>query len=275
MLSYLHAFHAGNFADVQKHFGLLMALRLMQGKPSPIACFDTHAGSADYALDSEEARKTGEASHGIDAISACRRRLSANPDWAEWFALVDQDLTIRRYPGSPAWFARLARAEDRVTAFELHPREGGALEQWARGRRVKVLREDGLAGLVRLLPPQAPRLCVLMDPSYEVRAEYARVAQTLIEAWGRCRHGVFLIWYPILADAPHRALCDALQASSVHKVLQSEVRLQVPPVRGMLGSGLLVVNPPWHWDARMEAAMTSAREAGWGIDHRLGWLIPE
>lgn len=48
MLSYLHGFHAGNLADIQKHAAQVLALRMMQAKPSGIACFDTHAGSALY-----------------------------------------------------------------------------------------------------------------------------------------------------------------------------------------------------------------------------------
>ena len=59
MLSYLHAYHAGNFADVHKHLALFLAVSLMQRKETPIAFFDTHAGSARYDLQGEEARKTG------------------------------------------------------------------------------------------------------------------------------------------------------------------------------------------------------------------------
>ncbi|MCL1483304.1 MAG: hypothetical protein MH208_02340 [Marinobacter sp.] len=51
MLSYLHAFHAGNFADVHKHAALVLTLNMMQAKASGIACIDTHAGSALYDLD--------------------------------------------------------------------------------------------------------------------------------------------------------------------------------------------------------------------------------
>ena len=65
MLSYLHAFHAGNFADVHKHAALTLAVRMMQAKSSAIACFDTHAGSASYDLAGDRALKTGEAAAGI------------------------------------------------------------------------------------------------------------------------------------------------------------------------------------------------------------------
>jgi 23S rRNA A2030 N6-methylase RlmJ len=80
MLSYLHAFHAGNFADVQKHTALTLALSMMQAKPSAIACFDTHAGSAIYDLESERARKTAEADAGVQKLWACRSGLHSE-DW--------------------------------------------------------------------------------------------------------------------------------------------------------------------------------------------------
>ena len=80
MLSYLHAFHAGNFADVQKHAALSLVLAMMQAKKSPIACFDTHAGSARYDLGSERARKTGEADTGVQALWRIREQL-ATGDW--------------------------------------------------------------------------------------------------------------------------------------------------------------------------------------------------
>lgn len=80
MLSYLHAFHAGNFADVQKHAALSLVLAMMQAKKSPIACFDTHAGSARYDLGSERARKTAEADGGVQALWRIREQL-ASGDW--------------------------------------------------------------------------------------------------------------------------------------------------------------------------------------------------
>ena len=80
MLSYLHAFHAGNFADVQKHAALSLVLAMMQSKKSAIACFDTHAGSARYDLGSERARKTGEADTGVQALWRIREQL-ATGDW--------------------------------------------------------------------------------------------------------------------------------------------------------------------------------------------------
>lgn len=279
MLSYLHAFHAGNFADVQKHAALVLALAMMQAKKSPIACFDTHAGSAVYDLTSERARKTAEADAGVQRLWPLRLALSS-ADWQPLLAVLRQHTGVgnqlQSYPGSPAWFAEFARPGDTITAFELHPSEGRSLEAWASSAGVRVVQQDGLMGLLKRLPPAQPRLLTLIDPSYEIKDDYGQVADTLTRAWQKCRHGVYLIWYPILTSGVQQRLIDALEKGPVRKILRSEVMLDHPPERGMVGSGMLVVNPPWGFEPRFAAMMDDLR----GID-RLGmtasqtWLVPE
>ena len=50
MLSYRHAFHAGNHADVLKHLVLLQIAEYMAEKPAPFWIIDTHAGAGFYAF---------------------------------------------------------------------------------------------------------------------------------------------------------------------------------------------------------------------------------
>lgn len=45
MLSYRHAFHAGNHADVLKHFVQLQILQYFNQKDKPYWAIDTHAGA--------------------------------------------------------------------------------------------------------------------------------------------------------------------------------------------------------------------------------------
>lgn len=279
MLSYLHAFHAGNFADVHKHAALVLALSLMQKKPSGIACFDTHAGSAIYDLRSDQARKTAEADSGIQALWTMRDRLQSE-DWAKMLAVLarfnSQKPELAVYPGSPAWFRHFLRADDDLTLFELHPAESEQLAEWASARRIRALKQDGLAGLLQQLPPKQRRLLALIDPSYEIKTDYQEVAATVEKAWKKCRHGVYLVWYPLLTSGPQEKLKEALQGSGVRKIVCSEINLNRPPERGMTGSGLLVVNPPWGFDERLAAMMEAV--AG---DHCLNltpvsrWLVPE
>jgi 23S rRNA (adenine2030-N6)-methyltransferase len=280
MLSYLHAFHAGNFADVHKHAALILAIRMMHSKSSGIACFDTHSGSAVYDLTGERALKTGEAASGIHRLWSCRDRLGGN----EWQVMLDEwvmgqgaDGQLASYPGSPHWFARYLRQQDSLTAFELHPAEGETLASWASGRpRVSVLREDGLRGLLRHLPPRQPRLLVLTDPSYEVKSDYEEVARTIARAWQKCRHGVYLIWYPILAGRPDEKLKKALSDSPVSKVIYSEIMLNEASERGISGSGMLIVNPPWGFDNRLEIMMEAVGgDECLGVRSKMDWLVAE
>lgn len=295
MLSYLHAFHAGNFADVHKHAALVLAIRMMQSKHSGIACFDTHAGSAFYDLTGERALKTGEAASGIHRVWSCRDQLRGDVGDVEsgvesgvesddWRVMLDEwgngrgaNGHLGNCPGSPRWFDRYLRPQDSLAAFELHPAEGETLATWASGRtRVSVFREDGLKGLLRHLPPRQPRLLVLTDPSYEVKGDYEEVAQTIARAWQKCRHGVYLIWYPILAGRPDEKLKKAVAESPVRKVLCSEIMLNQAPERGMSGSGLLVVNPPWGFDNRLEEMMeATAGDRCLGVATSTSWLVAE
>lgn len=279
MLSYLHAFHAGNFADVQKHAALTLALSMMQSKSSAIAGFDTHAGSAIYDLTSERARKTAEADSGVQKLWASRNDL-VSEDWQPVMKVLSRfnagDGRLTVYPGSPAWFRQFLRPGDSLTAFELHPTESGQLAGWAAEQGVRVMHEDGLKGLLRRLPPSQPRLMVLIDPSYEIKSEYSDVAETLLKAWQKCRHGVYLVWYPVLTSGLHPTLKQAVKDSGLRKVWCSEVHLKTPPERGMTGSGLLVVNPPWGFDDRFSAMIEDiAGESALGLSHEHSWLVPE
>ncbi|MCG7198955.1 23S rRNA (adenine(2030)-N(6))-methyltransferase RlmJ [Marinobacter pelagius] len=278
MLSYLHAFHAGNFADVQKHAALTLTLSMMHAKPSGIACFDTHAGSAVYDLASDRARKTGEADTGVQKLWRLRDNLKS-PDWQPVLELLGRlnagDGHLTTYPGSPFWFREFLRADDALTTFELHPSEGDQLSGWA-GKAVRVLRKDGLKGLLGQLPPRQPRLLVLIDPSYEIKSDYGSVAKTLQKAWQKCRHGVYLIWYPVLSSGPQSQLTEALRAGPVRKILRSEVHLNNPPDRGMTGSGMLVVNPPWGFGERLVEMLEEVSGAdGLDVRHELDWLVAE
>jgi len=279
MLSYLHAFHAGNFADVQKHAALTLAISMMQAKRSAIACFDTHAGSAIYDLKSERARKTAEADSGVQKLWASRKSLTSE-DWQPVMEVLSRfnagegQLTV--YPGSPAWFRRFLRQGDSLAAFELHPTESGQLAGWAAEHRVRVMHEDGLRGLLRHLPPAQPRLMALIDPSYEIKSEYLDVATTLRKAWQKCRHGVYLVWYPILTSGLQTTLTQAVKDSALRKVWCSEVHLNTPPERGMTGSGMLIVNPPWGFGDRFSAMIEDiAGEPELGLSHQHSWLVPE
>ena len=65
MLSYQHAYHAGNHADVLKHVVLLALLAKLAAKDKPLRYIETHAGAGGYDLRSPAARKNREFLGGI------------------------------------------------------------------------------------------------------------------------------------------------------------------------------------------------------------------
>ncbi|MBB3230616.1 23S rRNA (adenine(2030)-N(6))-methyltransferase RlmJ [Halomonas stenophila] len=280
MLSYQHAYHAGNFADVHKHLVLFTVVEHLLRKKSAITYIDTHAGRGLYSLASEEASKLQEHRDGIGRLWQARQRLAGIPllgDWLAALATVQPSGRLERYPGSPWWLSQGLRAQDRLCLFELHPGEHGHLTHQALPANVRRIHGDGLAGLLQGLPAPTPRLCVLIDPSYERKMEYGEVAETVLKAMRKARHAVVLVWYPLLPAGRHQALLDGLREGGLRKIWRSELTVaRRGSGHGMHGSGMLVVNPPWGLEERLEGAMTSLMPLlGDAGRHQGSWWVPE
>lgn len=254
MLSYQHAYHAGNAADIHKHIALAELIRRLTAKPRGIAYLETHAGRGLYDLESLEALKTGEAARGI-------ARLAPDPStpYGEALAAVHAQAGASAYPGSPLIARSLLREADRMALFELHPAEHAALRAAMRGPgpTVAIHHRDGLEGALAISPPKPRRGLVLVDPSYEMKTEYAAVARFVRRLLAKWPEGVVLVWYPVLAANRHQALVAGL---SPLPFFRHEVAV-VGVEEGMTGSGLLLINPPHG----AEAVFAAAEEQGAGV----------
>lgn len=282
MLSYQHAYHAGNFADVHKHLTLFAVIDHLLRKESPVTYMDTHAGRGLYPLAAEETARLGEYREGFARLWQARTHVADDPLLGDWLAAVGRvqarDGTLDHYPGSPWWLSDRLRASDRLMLFELHPGEHGHLTRQALPDNVQRIHGDGLEGLVKCLPVATPRLCVLVDPSYERKAEYGEVVDAVLKAMRRARHAVVLVWYPLLPAGRHRELLEGLREGGLRKIWRSELRLREPQEgeRGMVGSGMLVINPPWGLDTRLEAAMRQVTPLlGATCRHHGDWWVGE
>lgn len=279
MLSYQHAYHAGNFADVHKHLTLYAATDYLLRKKTAITYVDTHAGRGLYPLNAQETQRLQEYRQGIGPLWQVRAGLS-DPLLAAWQEAIASAQatpeTLTHYPGSPWWLSHSLREQDQLRLFELHPGEHEQLSAQGLSPNAQRVFGDGLAGLAAMLPAITPRLCVLIDPSYERKVEYQDVAETAIYTIEKARHAVVLIWYPLLPAGNHHTLLTALKESGVRKIWRSELLLHEPGVQvhGMFGSGMLVINPPWGLDVRLAAAMaeitpllgsTSRYQADWWV----------
>jgi len=249
MLSYRHAFHAGNHADVLKHFIEVQLLRYLAQKEKPFWYIDTHAGAGCYALDSGYATQNAEYRSGIELLWD-REDLPA--PLAEYVALIKRinpDGQLKLYPGSPLVALELLRKQDRMRLFELHPTDSEILQQnfSGHGSQVLIQTADGLAGLKALLPPPPRRALVLIDPSYEVKLDYQRVVDALREGLKRFANGIYAVWYPQLQRAEVRQLPEQLKKLPVKSWLHVALSVQSPSEDGfgMHGSGMFILNPPW------------------------------
>lgn len=243
MLSYQHGYHAGNLADVHKHALLAVMLDYLTRKDKPLSYLETHSGRGLYALDAPEAQKTGEAAQGILRV-------------ADWFApdhpyariLADTRARFgaNAYPGSPLIAAQMLRREDRLTLAELHPQEFAVLQGAACPFGATVLREDGLRMALARTPPTPRRGLMLIDPSYEVKEDYAALPRLIAAIHAKWNVGSIALWYPILTSGAHRPMLFALDALNLPKALRHEA--DFPPAReghGMVGSGMFIVNTPF------------------------------
>ncbi len=259
MLSYRHAFHAGNYADVIKHFVLAELLAYYRKKDKPWTYIDTHAGAGCYALTGEVADKTGEFSEGIGRLWGRDDLPEPLADYVEIVRQFNPSKRLLFYPGSPAVAMTFARERDSLQLFELHPEDFRTLCQTfnAEPRRVHVRGSDGLTGLEALLPPPSRRAVVLIDPSYEVKTDYSRVAAVLAKALRRFATGCFVLWYPLLARAESRRLPKQLEELGAGSWLDVRFRISHAPRDGfgMFGCGLYVINPPWVLPERLRATL--------------------
>lgn len=249
VLSYQHGYHAGNLADVHKHAVLAFALDYLVQKDKPLSYLETHAGRGLYRLDAPEAAKTGEAAAGIGRAEAL---FPEDHPYRRCLAGVRALHGPSAYPGSPLVAALSLRPTDRIRLAELHPQEFAALEAALRPLGAEVRREDGLAFARAATPPEPRRGLMLIDPSYEVKADYAAIPPLLAKLHAKWNVGVLMLWYPVLASGAQVGMTAALDALVLPKSLRHELRF--PPAReghGMLGSGLFLVNPPFGTEAEL------------------------
>ncbi|WP_315736607.1 MULTISPECIES: 23S rRNA (adenine(2030)-N(6))-methyltransferase RlmJ [unclassified Bradyrhizobium] len=254
-MNYRHAFHAGGFADVIKHIVLTRILVYLQEKPAAFRVIDTHAGAGLYDLTGDEAIRSGEFLTGIARVLQARFSEQA-------YALLSPYLDIIRsfnpkaelvaYPGSPLIARALLRPQDRMTLCELAPIPRKQLiDQLRRDTQARVVDLDGWVALPAFVPPNERRGVVLIDPAFEAKDEFERLADRFAAAFAKWTTGIYVLWYPAKNRRATEELTDrvaalAAAAKPPGKVLRIEFSV-APQIEGeaLTSTGLLIVNPPW------------------------------
>ena len=254
-MNYRHAFHAGGFADVIKHIVLVRILVYLQEKPAAFRVIDTHAGAGRYDLESEQARRGGAWLTGIARIMQSRFSETTLPLVKPYLDIVrafNPQPTLTAYPGSPLIARALLRPQDRLTACEVEPNaRKDLIDALRRDAQARVVDLDGWTALSAFVPPNERRGLVLIDPPFEAKDEFERMATGFAEAFVKWPTGVYLLWYP----AKSRRATDGL-AQRVGEIAGTTagggkcLRLEfsvAPQTAGaaLASAGVLVVNPPW------------------------------
>lgn len=273
-MNYRHIYHAGSHAEVFKHAVLVLLLQHLLRKPQPFTVLDTHAGAGIYDLTAAEAEKTGEAEEGIGRIIA--KDLPAASAYLDLVRKLNP-AGLRSYPGSPAIAQAFLREHDRLIACELREDDAALLRaNFKDDRRVAVHLRDGYEALTALLPPQPRRGLVFVDPPFERADEFERLTDGFNSALKRWPGGIFAAWYPLKDRSGIRALHARLRHDNP-PTLCCEFQRQPLDRVNLVGSGLVIRNPPWQFEQNLTALCSElliafeAREGSYSLE----WWIPE
>jgi 23S rRNA (adenine2030-N6)-methyltransferase len=254
-MNYRHAFHAGGFADVIKHIVLVRMLTYLQDKQAAFRVIDTHAGAGVYDLTGEEASRGGEWLTGIARIMQARFSETAMPLMKPYLDIVrafNPQAPLKTYPGSPLIARALLRPQDRLTACEVEPKARKLLiDALRRDTQARVVDLDGWTALPAFVPPKERRGLVLIDPPYEQKDEFERLAGGFAEAFAKWPTGSYLLWYPVKSrratdDLARHVAQSVADGTPPGKCLRLEFSV-APQMAGagLTSAGLLIVNPPW------------------------------
>jgi 23S rRNA (adenine2030-N6)-methyltransferase len=276
-MNYRHGYHAGNFADVHKHIVLIASLQALFKKDSALMVLDTHAGRGQYDL-RVDAQKSQEYLSGISKIIEHKNLPASAMEYLQARASLCPDPL--HYPGSPRFIQHLLRTQDRAAFCELEPAECRFLTRLVgRDKRIGVHQRDGYEAIKALLPPAERRGLVLIDPPFEQADEYLTLLNAAREAYRVFANGVYLIWYPLKADQAYQRFCQSLKLSGIRKILNTQLWVEPKdsPV-GLLGSGLILINPPWQLDQVLERELPSLAAVLADPKHAeatVSWLVGE
>jgi 23S rRNA (adenine2030-N6)-methyltransferase len=264
-MNYRHAFHAGGFADVIKHIVLVRILTYLQEKPAAFRVIDTHAGAGLYDLTSDEARRGGEWLTGIARLMQARFSETVLPLVTPYLDIVrafNPQRDLQAYPGSPLIARALLRPQDRLTACEVEPKTRKHLiDALRRDTQARVVDLDGWMALPAFVPPNERRGLVLIDPPYEQKDEFERMAEGFAQAFAKWPTGSYLLWYPVKSrratDNLARQIAGAAGAGAQPaKCLRLEFSVAPQAAEaGLISAGLLIVNPPWKLLGELKAIL--------------------
>lgn len=266
LLSYIHAFHAGNHADILKHLTISLILEHLQAKQKPFTVFDSHSGSGLYDLYDERLQKTSEADSGINRLEAYLKKNSSSPlnqKLSVFLNVLEPYIAQNKYPGSPLIENHFLREGDIQILSELHPQVIEELKENTRNCSVppQIHRRDGYEMLEALTPPSIKRGVAIIDPSFEDKSDFAKCAATIKKLHKKWPVGIIALWYPLVS---HRSIeiseMKEIIASAVDsaepKILDVQLEVkksdEMTGLASLYGSGMYILNFPYRLDEQLK-----------------------
>jgi 23S rRNA (adenine2030-N6)-methyltransferase len=266
MLSYLHQYHAGNFADLHKQLVLTEILINLRNKDKPFTLIDTHAGEGYYCLTPKLLKSHRELQSGLAPLFAQAEQFTQRSDcpsliraYVEFLKHWNPDNKLKKIPGSPLLLSEFLRNDSKLTICDKHPSVFSKLKENFSSKKTNffILPDDGYQATKALLPPKEKRGLIFIDPSYEEKSEYENIAECVAQSIKRFSTGTYVIWYPILNNRSRDSLdwlIKKILKLPINALWQHEWYLEPgldPEKSGfyaLQGSGLLCIHLPWQSD---------------------------
>ena len=256
-MNYRHIYHAGNFADVFKHWILTLLLAKLTEKTTPFCIVDTHAGLGQYDLNNPNSQKTLEYSSGIEKIMT----QIPGPAFTDYYKIIADNYKNNIYPGSPKIIQSFLRQNDRAFLSELHPEDYKVLcANFNNDKRIKIFNQDAYQTVRAVLPPLEKRGLVLIDPPFEQTDEFKQIIKALQQGLKRFAHGMYAIWYPIKDHDLVEEFYRDLASLKLEKVLRIEIHANTQILNGLNSCGMVIINPPWQLEQQLEDNMPKLLE---------------
>ena len=284
MLSYIHAYHAGNHADILKHLTISLILEHLCQKEKPFCVIDTHAGSGIYHLDDERAKKTGEASSGIKKIFNIKKdkdKIECEDFSAtflktienlKFFNIIQNFYSHDEYPGSPLIENFFLRKGDEQILSELHPQAFSELQNCFFKQKKfcnengkifiepSLHKRDGYELLNAITPPKIKRGLCVIDPSFEDTSDFEKCGRIISKVHKKWSTGIIALWYPLVAHrfteiSMMKEQISASVEATEPKILNIQMEIKhkedMKGLASLYGSGMFIVNFPYQLDEQI------------------------
>ena len=241
MLSYRHGFHAGNFADVFKHFILVYLLNHLKTK-KPFTFIDPFAGAGTYPFEDKFMQKNKEYLTGISKVLNAKITDPYIKDYLNLIHLANNNKKISLYPGAALFGLLALDKKDTIYLNELHSNEYLNLKKNFEGNsNVKIDNTDAYSNLTKMIASSKSQKLVLIDPSYELKNEYDKVLKLIKHTYSQFKDVCYMIWYPDLKQDKTQKFVDDFLNLKIENTNHIHIELKNTNLR-MQGTGFFIIN---------------------------------